>query len=169
MQLALQLIALAQILVNLVVANPNLPNAQLYLTQASSAIQLAAQQIVTDQSSQSTTTPPVTYIAPIVPIFSSTNPISTTTIMDTPQLSCSLNSSSNTGAPSSYITLTWTSTSADSAQIKNSRVFDQYQPVDLNGNKQFQLSSESGENNIFTLQVKGLGTTTTCTTSVLTQ
>lgn len=117
--------------------------------------------------SVSTTTPSFGDIQPIIQPL-----INQITMPTQPTLECNLTAESNVGAPSSYVKLTWTS-NADSAKLSNSHISTDLFNVDLNpvtgGTQAFQLSSEKGENNIFTARFILKEQTQDCTVSVLTQ
>lgn len=89
-------------------------------------------------------------------------------------LDCTATTESNTGAPSSFINLSWTSTGATVASVTNNHVGSQLlPPFDIqniaSGTQKYQLSSEPGENNIITIHFAGNGQTKDCGVEVLTQ
>jgi hypothetical protein len=177
MQIAISLLMAAMSLLTQVANTPNVsPEFRLMAENvASQAVSLANQIIADNQAEVATTTevatqPLTQQSEPIIipPVFGST--LSTNQpIMET-QLDCTLTAESNVGTPSSLIKLTWTS-NADSAQIKNSKVYSTFTPLEpaTGGTKSFQLSSELGENNIFTARFTLKEQTKDCTVSVLTQ
>lgn len=129
------------------------------------------------QISTQTSTPPVassTNFGGVQPVVSPIiQPIINQIIMPTEsQLVCTLSADTNAGAPSSYVNITWTS-NADDATITNSHI--NYSPSDSRldpasgGTKPLKLSSESGENNVFTAHFILKEQTKDCTASVLTQ
>lgn len=177
MQIALVLLLSAFQLLTLIVSNPSLPQ-----TVRENGIQIAnqavilAQQAIQTENAQSSSTPIVIPPFDFGSIVPPPNPVLITnpTPMNNEELVCTLTAESNVGAPSSFVNLTWTS-NADSATLTNSRVGANYKinndgahPV-TGATQAYQLSSESGEDNVFTAHFVLKGQTKSCSVTVMTQ
>jgi hypothetical protein len=179
MQSIITLLISALSLLNLVQANPELP-----LDLKTNALKIAISAVQTAQDSlgnatSTTVTTQVTttdiYTPPVstsvdVPVFGAINKIINTKIMDTtPQLECTLSANTNKGLPSSSVDITWTS-NAEKAVMTNNHIASTYHLEPVSGaTKQFPLSSELGENNIFTATFTLGGQTKDCSVQVMTQ
>lgn len=187
MQSIILLLVSAMQLLNMVSANPNLPadfktNAIKIAINAVQTAQdslkdnsLASTTVTTQITSSDQTVTPIQVVTP-TPIFGNViltpEPTPMPTPTPQPEIKCTLSSDTNVGTPSGYVTLTWTS-NADSATLTNNHIafaypYNPLSPI-TGGSKSFQLSSESGENNIFTAHFSLNGQSKDCTTQVLIQ
>lgn len=150
------------------------------LTQVIALLEQQVQVLMAQLSQiQSVATSTPTSIPIVVPVFGSVQPIiqpliNQITMPPEQTLVCTLSAESLTGAPSSYVNLTWTS-NADAGTLTNSRTVglytldnDKEHPV-TGATQAFQLSSEAGENNIFTAHFVLKEQTKDCSVTVTTQ
>lgn len=182
MQLAYTILLMAMSLLQQVNSTANIsPELRLQaINTAHFAIDYANRTLVTEQpievSNPVTTTVYVPVTLPVVQIpqtVGSAQPLLVTNpIMESPKIECTLTAESKTAPVSSLMKLTWSSKNTAKALIKNSRVDDSFvalEPVS-GGTKLFHISSESGEDNVFTARFYGIdGKTVDCQVTVITQ